>query len=72
MKHFTRKHGSQRASASHSVGVLETNIRGDGATVDPVLWFRIGDTWHALEFENEGEARVLMSHAAHIYRSLAK
>lgn len=69
MKHFTRRHGSQRASASQKVSTLETSARPDGSTYDPILWLRVGDIWHAIEFENEGEARVLLSEAQHIYRS---
>lgn len=70
MKYWTRKHGSQRASSIQKVSVLEVQHQDDGSTVDPILWFRVGDTWHAIEFENEGEARVLASNAAHIFRSL--
>ena len=69
MRHFTRRHGSQRPSASQKVSVLETNMREDGAAADGILWFRVGDVWHALEFENEGEARVLLSHAQRVFRS---
>lgn len=69
MKYWTRKNGSQRTSKVQKVSVLEVNFRPDGATADPILWFRVGDTWHALEFENEGEARVLLSNGQYIFRS---
>ncbi len=72
MKYFTRRHGSQRASASQKVATFQTNPRADGATVDPILWLRVGDMWHAVEFENEGEARVLLSNAQHIFRSFGR
>lgn len=69
MKYWTRNNGSQRPSAEYKVSVLETQSRDDGATHYPILWIRIEDKWHAIEFENEGEARVLMSCASHIHRS---
>lgn len=73
MKTWTRKHGSQRASAAKKVTVLEPGaITATGDGHEPILWFRVGDVWTAIEFENEGEVRVLASAAAYIYRSVAK
>lgn len=73
MKYWTRKHGSQRASAEHKVSVLQPgDLRNDGATYEPILWIRVEDTWHAIRFENEGEAKVLLSTAQHIYRGITK
>lgn len=70
MKYWTRKNGSQRASAMQTLSVLETSPSNDGATHYPILYFRVGDTWHCIEFENEGEAKVLMSAAAQIFRGI--
>ncbi len=72
MRYWTRKHGSQRPSAMQKVATFETVPRDDGATVHPILWLRVGDVWHAVEFENEGEARVLLSEAQHIFRSFGR
>lgn len=73
MKTWTRKHGSQRASAAKKVTVLEPGaITAAGDAIEPILWFRVDDVWTAIEFENEGEAKVLMSVAAHILRWVAK
>jgi len=70
MKYWTRRNRSQRASAIQKVTVLETVPDSSGATHYPILYFQVDGVWHCIEFENEGEAKVLMSSAAQIFRGI--
>jgi len=72
VKYWTRKSRSQRASRTQTVETLDLALAPDGSSFLPVLFFRVGETWHCFKFENTGEARVLLSSAQHVFRGVSR